>query len=75
MDSLWENIIIQIGNIGIDKGSTTLDEQIENNEKKAAIQKQIDVLEKKIAKEKQFNRQIELNQELRKLKAELETLV
>lgn len=75
MDSLWENLIIQIGNIGIDKGRTTLDKQIENNERIDAIQKQIAVLEKKIAKEKQFNRQIELNQELRKMKAELEILV
>ena len=46
---------------------STLEEQITSNIEKAKIQKQIDALKKKMKNEKQFNRQIEIKTEIKKL--------
>lgn len=47
---------------------------MERNLKRQQLVKEIAGLESKIAKEKQFNKQVALNNELRKLKKELEAL-
>lgn len=65
-DALWENVIRTVGGIETQEEST-LEEQINSNIEKAKIQKQIDALKKKIKNEKQFNRQIEIKAEIRKL--------
>lgn len=65
-DALWENVIRTVGGIEIQE-ETTLEEQITSNIEKAKIQKQIDVLKKKMKSEKQFNRQIEIKAEIKKL--------
>lgn len=65
-DSLWENVIRTVGGIETQEEST-LEEQITSNIEKAKIQKQIDVLKKKMKNEKQFNRQIEIKSEIKKL--------
>lgn len=65
-DSLWENVIRTVGGIETQEEST-LKEQITSNIEKAKIQKQIDVLKKKMKNEKQFNRQIEIKSEIKKL--------
>lgn len=65
-DALWENVIRTVGGIETQEEST-LEEQITSNIEKAKIQKQIDVLKKKMKNEKQFNRQIEIKSEIKKL--------
>lgn len=67
-DALWENVIRTVGGIETQEDST-LEEQITSNIEKAKIQKQIDVLKKKMKSEKQFNRQIEIKAEIKKLEA------
>lgn len=64
--ALWENVIRTIGGIETQEEST-LEEQITSNIEKAKIQKQIDALKKKMKNEKQFNRQIKIKAEIRKL--------
>lgn len=65
-DALWENVIRTVGGIETQE-ETTLEEQITSNIEKAKIQKQIDSLKKKMKNEKQFNRQIEIKSEIKKL--------
>ena len=67
MDSVWENIVIQIGNVEMEQGNS-LDEQIRRDEERTKIQKQIEALEKQAWNEKQPKRKFELVQEIRKLK-------
>lgn len=65
-DALWENVIRTVGRIETQEEST-LEEQITSNIEKAKIQKQIDALKKKMKNEKQFNRQIEIKAEIKRL--------
>ena len=67
-DALWENVSRTVGGIETQEEST-LEEQITSNIVKARIQKQIDALKKKMKSEKQFNRQIEIKAEIKKLEA------
>jgi hypothetical protein len=71
MDSVWENIVIQIGNVEMEQGNT-LDEQIRRDEERAKLQKQIEALEKQAWNEKQPKRKFELAQEIKNLQRELE---
>ena len=52
LDRVWENIVISIGDIEVEEGST-LEEQIQVDDTKAKILKQIDLLEAKARNEKQ----------------------
>ena len=67
LDTVWENIIVQIGQIHIGVGNT-LDEQIELDEKKARLQKEIERLEKAARAEKQPKKKFELVQRINKMK-------
>lgn len=67
-DEVWENIIKQIEG-GEWDSNLSLSENIELKEKKEKLQKEIDVLKKKMKNEKQFNRQIEIKAEIKKLEA------
>ncbi len=71
MDTVWENIIVQIGGITIEQGNT-LDEQIAVDEQRMKIQKKIDRLIKLAKKEKQPKKKFELAQQINKFKQELE---
>ena len=70
LDSVWENIIIQIGGITIDQGNT-LDEQIAADEHREKIEKEISKLEKQARAEKQPKKKFELAQKINGLKKEL----
>lgn len=70
LDSVWENIIMQIGGITIDQGNT-LDEQIAADEHRQKIEKEIAKLEKQARAEKQPKKKFELAQQIKKLKDEL----
>lgn len=71
MDAVWENIIVQIGNIQIEQGNT-LNEQIAADEQRTKIQKEIDRLTKQARAEKQPKKKFELAQQINKFKKELE---
>lgn len=71
MDAVWENVIVQVGGMTIDKGNT-LDEQIAVDERKAKIQKEIDRLKRQTKAEKQPKKKFELSQQINKLRKEME---
>lgn len=71
--TIWDNIVIQVGNIELEK-ENSLEEQIVINEQKANLSKKIEVLEKKAKKERQPLKKFEMFQELQKLKKEMEIL-
>ena len=70
MDTVWKNIIVQIGGITIEQGNT-LDEQIAVNEQRMKIQKEIDRLTKAAKIEKQPKKKFELAQKIRVLQSQL----
>lgn len=70
LDAVWENIVATIGSITVQEGNT-LTEQIKSDEQKTKLQKQIQLLQQKLNKEKQYNRQIEINAEIKRLKKQL----
>ena len=70
MDTVWKNIIVQIGGITIEQGNT-LDEQIAVDEQRMKIQKEIDRLTKLAKNEKQPKKKFELVQKINGLKKEL----
>lgn len=76
LDSVYENFVRQIAGdkFLINSSDETLKESVAKDEQKRKLQKQIIGLQAKIRKEKQFNKQVELNTELKKLKKELEDL-
>lgn len=66
LDTIWENIIVQIGQIHIGVGNT-LDKQIELDEKKARLQKEIERLEKAARAEKQPKKKFKIVSEVQRL--------
>ena len=73
LDSVWENIIKQIGDIQVSQGKT-LDEQIAIDDKKAKLEKEIARLEKQARNEKQPKKKFELVQCINNFKQELSSL-
>ena len=79
MDAVYENFVRQIAGgslanpAGLIEAGGTLADDVTREEKRKELQKQIDVLEKKIAGEKQFNRQVEMNEEVKRLREEMNT--
>lgn len=81
VDAIYDNFIRQVAGERLQStientGRTTvnLKEAIERDEKRQKLIKQIALLEAKVNKEKQFNRRVELNAELKQLKKELDEL-
>ena len=70
LDTVWENIIIQIGGLTVEEGNT-LDEQIAVDEQKEKIEKEIARLEKMARAEKQPNKKFQLAQQVKALKKQL----
>lgn len=73
LDTVWENIVISVGGVNIEKGNT-LDEQIEINDKKQKLEKEIARLEKKARTEKQPKKKFELVQVEKELIEKLKLL-
>ena len=65
-DALWENVIRTVEGIETQE-EITLEEQIEIKIEDEKILKEIEKLKAKLRKEKQFNRKVEINEEIRKL--------
>ena len=75
MNVLYENIVRQIaGDALADNKQESLGDSVERELKRQVLQKKIKALEGKIRKEKQFNRQMKMNGELKQLKKELGAL-
>ena len=76
IDAVYENFVRQIAGdkLSTEKTGESLKESVEREEQRQTVQKQIEALKAKIKKEKQLNKQMEMNNELKKLKRELEEI-
>ena len=76
MDAVYEGLVRQIaGDTLTDTGGETLKEAVDRSKERAALEKKITALEKKLRNEKQFNRQVEMNAELKQLRKEFRKLL
>lgn len=77
VDSVYENFVRQIAGdaLAATAPGETLKEAVDRDEKRQSLQTQIAKLQKKIKGEKQLNKQMELNAQLKKLKKELEEIL
>ena len=72
VDAVYENFVRQVaGDSLAPSGGEALQDSVERDLRRQQLQKQIAALENKIRKEKQLNRQVELNAELKKLRKEI----
>ena len=71
LDAVYENLARQIsgGRLGADGD---IEEAVDRDKRKQKLEREIAALEKKLLREKQFNKQVELNGELKRLRADLE---
>lgn len=69
LDAVWDNLVIQIGNIHPEPGRT-IEEQIAADEQRAKIQREIERLEKLARAEMQPKKKFELVQQIQKLKGQ-----
>lgn len=76
LDNMYENLLYSISNNELDKFlGDTLKEKVLSSIEYEKIQKQVNNLSKKVKNEKQFNRQVELNVELKELKKKISSLL
>ena len=72
-DKVYENFIRQIAGETLTSGTgETLKESVERDTRRQELQKQIAALQVKVRRERQLNKQVQLNAELKRLKIELE---
>jgi len=78
IDAVYENFVRQIAGDQLQDAvageTTSLKESVERSEQIEKLKTDIQKLQAKIRKEKQLNRQMQMNAELKNLKAELEEL-
>lgn len=77
IDKVYENFVRQIAGDALrsEEGKTeSLKESVERDNRRQELEKQIAALQTKVRKEKQLNKQVQLNAELKKLKNELEKI-
>lgn len=76
LDYVYENLVRQIAGdkLQSDNSSESLKQSVERDKEIETLQKQISILQNKIRKEKQLNKQIEINTELKKLRSVLEKI-
>lgn len=77
VDKVYENFVRQIAGDALrsEEGKTeSLKESVERDNRRQELEKQIAALQTKVRKEKQLNKQVQLNAELKKLKNELEKI-
>lgn len=76
VDAVYENFIRQIAGdkLKTESAGESLKKSVARDEQKQQLQKQITTLQAKIRKEKQLNKQMQMNTELKKLKKELEAM-
>ena len=76
VDAVYENFVRQIAGDKLNVGSAgeSLKESVARDEQKQVLMKQITSLQAKIRKERQLNKQMEMNAELKRLRKEMERL-
>ena len=75
MDAIYENLVRQIAGDALQADSgESLQASVERDEKRRQLEKQIAALESKMRKEKQLNRRMEINTDLKRLRKEQELL-
>ena len=74
MEAAYEGFVRQIAGERL-AGGGRLKEDVERAKKRQQLEKQIAALEKRITNEKQFNRQVEMNAELKQLQRKFEGLL
>lgn len=75
IDQVYENFVRQIaGDMFLSEKGESLKESVERDNRRQELQKKIAALQEKVRKEKQLNKQVELNAEVKRLKKELEEL-
>ena len=75
-DAVYENFVRQIAGGALDApAAEPLPQSIARDQRRRALEKQIAALQNKICREKQLNRQVELNGELKRLRKELEEIL
>ncbi|MGN8729801.1 DUF4391 domain-containing protein [Hornefia butyriciproducens] len=76
VDAVYENFVRQIAGdkLKTEAAGESLKESVARDEQKQALQKQIATLQAKIRKEKQLNKQMQMNTELKQLKKKLEAM-
>lgn len=75
LDAVYENFVRQIAGDGLHTGQEeSLKESVERAAARQKLEKQIAALQAKLRKEKQFNRQMKINAEIRVMKKRLEDM-
>ena len=75
-DAVYENFVRQIAGGALDApAAEPLPQSVARDQRRRALEKQVAALQNKIHKEKQLNRQVELNGELKRLRKELEEIL
>lgn len=74
IDQVYENFVRQIAGEVLTGAGETLKESVERDKRRKELQKQIAALQVKVRREKQLNKQVQLNAELKRLKRELGTI-
>lgn len=76
LDDVYENLVRQIAGdkLQSDNSSESLKQSVERYKEIETLQKKISILQNKIRKEKQLNKQIAMNTELKNLRSVLEKL-
>ena len=70
LDKVWESLVVSIGGITVEEGST-LEQQIQVDDTRAKILKQIEILEAKARSEKQPRKKLQFFEDIKRLKASL----
>lgn len=73
LDAVYENLARQIAGGRLD-AEDGIAEAVERDKRRQKLEREIAALEKRVLREKQFNRQVELNGELKRLRTEMEEL-
>lgn len=77
VDKVYENFVRQIAGDALRSETgkiESLKESVERDNRRQELEKQIAALQTKVRKEKQLNKQVQLNAEMKKLRAELNQL-
>ena len=76
IDKLYENFVRQIAGDALQgESAESLKESVERDARRQELQKQITALQAKVRKEKQLNKQVQLNADLKRMRKELEELL
>lgn len=76
VDAVYENFVRQIAGdkLNVESAGESLKESVARDEQKQVLMKQIISLQAKIRKERQLNKQMEMNAELKRLRKEMEII-